>query len=153
VHHELQQTMNDLVGLIRRESEVKQALGELEKFRDRAAAVAVSGGRAYNPGWHVALDLRNMLLVAECVAIAALERQESRGGHTREDFPAMSPEWRKVNLILTLSGDKVELTHKPLPVMRPDQLALFDVAELKKYMTEEELAGLPSAPAASEKGH
>ena len=76
-----------------------------------------------------------------------------RGGHTREDFPAMSPEWRKVNLILTLSGDKVELTHKPLPVMRPDQLALFDVAELKKYMTEEELAGLPSAPAASEKGH
>ena len=153
VHHELQQTMNDLVGLIRRESEVKQALGELEKFRDRAAAVAVSGGRAYNPGWHVALDLRNMLLVAECVAIAALERQESRGGHTREDFPAMSPEWRKVNLILTLSGDKVELTHKPLPVMRPDQLALFDVAELQKYMTEEELAGLPSSPAASEKGH
>ena len=153
VHHELQQTMNDLVGLIRRESEVKQALVELEKFRDRAAAVAVSGGRAYNPGWHVALDLRNMLLVAECVAIAALERQESRGGHTREDFPAMSPEWRKVNLILTLSGDKVELTHKPLPAMRPDQLALFDVAELKKYMTEEELAGLPSAPAASEKGH
>jgi len=153
VHHELQQTMNDLVGLIRRESEVKQALGELEKFRDRAAAVAVSGGRAYNPGWHVALDLRNMLLVAECVAIAALERQESRGGHTREDFPAMSPEWRKVNLILTLSGDKVELAHKPLPVMRPDLLALFDVAELKKYMTEEELAGLPSAPAASEEGH
>ena len=153
VHHELQQTMNDLVGLIRREHEVKQALGELEKFRERTATVTVSGGRAYNPGWHVALDLRNMLLVAECVALAALERQESRGGHTREDFPAMSPEWRKVNLILTLSGDKVELTHKPLPAMRPDQLALFDVAELKKYMTEEELAGLPSAPAASEKGH
>jgi succinate dehydrogenase / fumarate reductase flavoprotein subunit len=153
VHHELQQTMNDLVGLIRREHEVKQALGELEKFRERAATVTVSGGRAYNPGWHVALDLRNMLLVAECVALAALERQESRGGHTREDFPAMNPEWRKVNLILTLSGDKVELTHKPLPAMRPDQLALFDVAELKKYMTEEELAGLPAAPAASEEGH
>src|SRR6516162_8962453 len=153
VHHELQQTMNDLVGIIRREHEVKQALTELEKFRERASRVSVPGGRAYNPGWHVALDLRNMLLVAECVALAALERQESRGGHTREDFPAMSPEWRKVNLILTLSGDKVELTHNPLPVMRPDQLALFDVAELKKYMTEEELAGLPSAPAASEKGH
>jgi succinate dehydrogenase / fumarate reductase flavoprotein subunit len=153
VHHELQQTMNDLVGLIRHEHEVKQALGELEKFRERAAAVTVSGGRAYNPGWHVALDLRNMLLVAECVALAALERQESRGGHTREDFPVMNPEWRKVNLILTLSGDRVELTHKPLPVMRPDLLALFDGAELKKYMTEEELAGLPSALAASEKGH
>ena len=152
VHHELQQTMNDLVGLIRRESELKEALEALVKFKERAANVAAPGGRAYNPGWHVALDLRNMLLVAECVALAALERQESRGGHTREDFPAMSPEWRKVNLILTLSGDKVELTHKPLPVMRPDQLALFDVAELKKYMTEQELAGLGSA-AASEEGH
>jgi succinate dehydrogenase / fumarate reductase, flavoprotein subunit len=108
----------------------------------------VAGGRAYNPGWHVALDLRNMLLVAECVALAALERQESRGGHTREDYPAMSPEWRKVNLICALSGDQVGLTRKPLPTMRPDLLALFDKAELKKYMTEEELAGLPSAPSA-----
>jgi succinate dehydrogenase / fumarate reductase flavoprotein subunit len=149
VHHELQQTMNDLVGIIRREHEVKQALTELEKFRERAARVSVPGERAYNPGWHVALDLRNMLLVAECVALAALERQESRGGHTREDFPVMSPEWRKVNLILTVTGDKVELTHKPLPVMRQDLLALFDKAELKKYMTEEELAGLSSTPAAS----
>jgi succinate dehydrogenase / fumarate reductase flavoprotein subunit len=160
VHHELQQTMNDLVGLIRRESEVKAALGELEKFKERASRVAVPGERAYNPGWHYSLDLRNMLLVAECVAMAALERQESRGGHTREDYPEMSPEWRKVNLILTLTGDKLELTHKPLPVMRPDQLGLFDKGELKKYMTEEELAGLPgpqtpasSATAAAEEGH
>jgi succinate dehydrogenase / fumarate reductase flavoprotein subunit len=146
VHAELQQTMNDLVGLIRRESEVTQALTELEKFRERAAQVAVPGERAYNPGWHYAIDLRNMLLVAECVALAALERQESRGGHTRDDFPAMSADWRKVNLVLTLTGDKVELTHQPLPVMRPDLLALFDKAELKKYMTEEELAGLPELP-------
>jgi len=149
VHHELQQTMQDLVGLIRREHEVKAALGELEKFKERAARVAVPGERAYNPGWHYALDMRNMLLVAECVALAALERQESRGGHTREDFPAMSPEWRKVNLVLTLTGDKVELTHQPLPAMRPDLLELFDKSELKKYMTEEELAGLPSAPPAA----
>jgi succinate dehydrogenase / fumarate reductase, flavoprotein subunit len=149
VHSELQQTMNDLVGIIRREHEVEQALTELEKFRERASRVSVAGGRAYNPGWHVALDLRNMLLVAECVALAALERQESRGGHTREDYPAMSPEWRKVNLICTLSGDRVELTRKPLSAMRPDLLGLFDKAELKKYMTEEELAGLPSAPSAA----
>jgi succinate dehydrogenase flavoprotein subunit len=152
VHAELQQAMNDLVGLIRRESEVKQALTELEKFRERAARVAVPGERAYNPGWHYAIDLRNMLLVAECVALAALERQESRGGHTREDFPVMSPEWRKVNLILTLTGDKVELAHQPLPVMRQDLLELFEAAELKKYMTEEELAGLPSATS-PEGGH
>jgi succinate dehydrogenase / fumarate reductase, flavoprotein subunit len=154
VHHELQQTMQDLVGLIRREPEVKAALGELEKFKERAANVAVPGGRAYNPGWHVALDLRNMLLVAECVALAALERQESRGGHTREDYPEMSPEWRKVNLIETLTGDTVSLTRKPMPVMRPDLLGLFDKSELKKYMTEEELTGLAPAPAAaSEEGH
>jgi succinate dehydrogenase / fumarate reductase flavoprotein subunit len=147
VHSELQQTMNDLVGLIRREQEVKDAMAALEKFKERTAVVAVPGERAYNPGWHYALDLRNMLLVAECVAMAALEREESRGGHTREDYPGMSPEWRKVNLILTLDGDKVEMVHKPLPVMRMDLLELFDVNELKKYMTEEELAGLP-APAA-----
>jgi len=158
VHHELQQTMHDLVGLIRRESEVKAALGELEKFKERAANVAVPGGRAYNPGWHVALDLRNMLLVAECVALAALERQESRGGHTREDYPEMSAEWRKVNLIETLTGDTVSLTRKPVPVMRPDLLGLFDKSELKKYMTAEELTGLPStdasaAASASEEGH
>jgi succinate dehydrogenase / fumarate reductase flavoprotein subunit len=151
VHAELQQTMNDLVGIIRREHEVKQALAELEKFRERAAQVAVPGGRAYNPGWHYAQDLRNMLLVAECVALAALERQESRGGHTREDYPGMSAEWRKVNLIVSLSGDSVQLTRKPLPTMRPDLLALFEVSELKKYMTEEELAGLPGADAAADK--
>jgi succinate dehydrogenase / fumarate reductase flavoprotein subunit len=150
VHHELQQTMNDLVGLIRRESELKQALEELVKFKERAAAVAVPGGRAYNPGWHYALDLRNMLLVAECVALAALERQESRGGHTREDYPVMSPEWRKENLVLTLSGDRVALAHQPIPVIRPDLLALFEKSELKKYMTEDELAGLPAT--ASEEG-
>jgi succinate dehydrogenase / fumarate reductase flavoprotein subunit len=152
VHAELQQTMNDLVGLIRREQEVKDALASLEKFRERAASVAVPGERAYNPGWHYALDLRNMLLVADCVATAALERQESRGGHTREDYPEMSPEWRKVNLVLSLHGDKLEMVHKPVPVIRPDLLALFDKSELKKYMTEEELAGLP-ASAASEEGH
>jgi succinate dehydrogenase / fumarate reductase flavoprotein subunit len=144
VHAELQQTMNDLVGLIRREHEVKHALEELVSFKERAARVAVPGGRAYNPGWHYALDLRNMLLVAECVAMAALERQESRGGHTREDYPEMSPEWRKVNLILTLSGDQVAMTRKPLPKVRPDLLALFEKSELKKYMTEEELADLPA---------
>ena len=91
VHAELQQTMNDLVGIIRRESEVRDALAALEKFKERAANLSVPGERAYNPGWHYAQDLRNMLLVAECVAMAALERKESRGGHTREDYPAHGP--------------------------------------------------------------
>jgi succinate dehydrogenase flavoprotein subunit len=152
IHGELQVIMNDLVGLIRRESEMKTALVELDKLRVREAQVSAPGGRAYNPGWHLALDLRNMLVVAECVAQAALERQESRGGHTRDDYPGMSPEWRKINLICSASAQgTVSLTRQPNPPMRTDLLELFDVSELKKYMTEEELAGLPGADAAEEK--
>ena len=148
IHGELQTIMNDLVGLIRRESEMKTALVELDKLRARVAQVSAPGGRAYNPGWHLALDLRNMLVVAECVAQSALERQESRGGHTREDYPAMSPEWRKVNLICSLDADgDVTLRQQPMVPMRTDLLELFDVSELHKYMTDEELAGLPGADA------
>ncbi|MGO9160544.1 MAG: fumarate reductase/succinate dehydrogenase flavoprotein subunit [Streptosporangiaceae bacterium] len=150
VHSELQQTMNELVGIIRREDEVKEALTELEKLRERAARVSVKGGRAYNPGWHLALDLRNMLLVSDCIAQAALERQESRGGHTREDYPQMSPGWRKLNLVCRLDGDTVTLTRQPLVPMRPDLLDLFDRPELKKYLTEEELPADTPAPAGTE---
>jgi succinate dehydrogenase / fumarate reductase, flavoprotein subunit len=148
IHGELQTVMNDLVGLIRRESELKTALVDLDKLRARAAQVSAPGGRAYNPGWHLSLDLRNMLAVGECVAQAALERQESRGGHTREDYPAMSPEWRKVNLICSLDADSdVTLKHQPIVPMRMDLLELFDVSELHKYMTDEELAGLSTGAA------
>ena len=139
VHSEVQQTMSDLVGIIRKEEEIKQALAELEKLRARAANVSAEGGPAYNPGWHLALDLRNILLIADCVAQAALERQESRGGHTRDDFPGMSPEWRKVNVIEALDGDRVSLRRQPMPPMRDDLLALFDRAELEKYYTDPEL--------------
>jgi succinate dehydrogenase / fumarate reductase flavoprotein subunit len=149
VHAELQDIMTNLVGLIRTEKEMVQALGELDKLKERAHKVSAGGGRSYNPGWHLALDLRNMLLVAECVALAALERQESRGGHTRDDFPQMSPEWRKINLICTLDGDRVELTRQPMEPMRPDLLALFDRDELKKYLTDEELPAPSAAPAAT----
>jgi len=147
VHAEVQQTMSSLVGIIRREDEIKSALAELEKLGERAAAVSAEGGSAYNPGWHLALDLRNIMLMAHCVALAALERQESRGGHTRDDYPGMSPEWRKVNLVCALDGDKVTIARQPLPPMREDLIALFDRAELNKYMTEEELAAWPAAAA------
>ena len=79
--------MNDLVGIIRTREELEKSLGEIEKFKERAKHLVVSGDRQYNPGWHLAIDLRNMLLVSECIAKAALEREESRGGHTREDHP------------------------------------------------------------------
>src|SRR6201987_2149190 len=128
VHAELQQTMNDLVGIIRRGPEVKEALAALERFKERADAVSVPGERAYNPGWHYAQDLRNMLLVAECIAMAALEREESRGGHTREDPPEMSPEWRKFTLTLTPNGEKVEMVPQPIPALRADLLDLFEIS-------------------------
>jgi succinate dehydrogenase / fumarate reductase flavoprotein subunit len=149
VHSEVQQTMSDLVGIIRKEDEIKAALAELEKLRARAANVSAEGGPAYNPGWHLALDLRNILLIADCVAEAALERQESRGGHTRDDFPGMSPEWRKVNLICTLDGDHVVLKKQPMAPMRSDLLALFDRGELTKYYTDAELPPEPETAQSS----
>ncbi|HEY7488765.1 MAG TPA: fumarate reductase/succinate dehydrogenase flavoprotein subunit [Streptosporangiaceae bacterium] len=146
VHGELQQTMNDLVGIIRKEEELTQALAALEKLRARVAEagvqpVAAGGGRGYHPGWHLALDLRNMLLVSQCVAKAALERHESRGGHTRDDYPAMSAEWRKVNLICRLGADEneVDLVRQDGVPMRDDLISLFDIDELRKYVTKAEL--------------
>jgi succinate dehydrogenase / fumarate reductase flavoprotein subunit len=151
VHDELRQTMSSLVGIIRREDEIKTALADLEQLRERAANVKAEGGSAYNPGWHEALDLRNMMLIAECVAQSALERQESRGGHTRDDFPQMSAEWRKVNLVCSLDGDRVILKQQPTPPMRPDLMALFERDELAKYYTEAELP--PAEPAKAEESH
>jgi succinate dehydrogenase / fumarate reductase flavoprotein subunit len=125
IQQDLQQTMNDLVGIIRTGEELTRSLEEIEAFKERAKQLHVEGHRQYNPGWHLALDLRNMLIVSESIAKAALE--ESRGGHTRDDFPQTDHEvWGKKNLVVTLDdgGDGVVLSEKPLPEM-PD--------ELKKY--------------------
>ena len=118
--------MNDLVGIIRTADELEQSLKEIEQLKERAAQLKVEGGRAYNPGWHLSIDIHNMLLVSECIAKAALARQESRGGHTRDDFPGPDPTWGAKNLVLTLNsaGDGVDLAEKPLPVM-PDELKTF----------------------------
>jgi succinate dehydrogenase / fumarate reductase flavoprotein subunit len=147
VMNELQQVMQDLVGIIRRRHELEESLKRLADLRERAANVTATGGRRYNPGWHLALDLRNMLLVSECTARAALEREESRGGHTREDFPAMDPKWRQINLVCALNEGEVRLSAKPVPAIPPDLAALFDRGELAKYLTEEELAAFDAAGA------
>ncbi|MDQ0599176.1 succinate dehydrogenase / fumarate reductase flavoprotein subunit [Streptomyces canus] len=151
LHQELQQAMNDLVGIIRREPEMKQALEKLAELRVRARRAGVEGHRQFNPGWHLALDLRNMLLVSECVARAALERTESRGGHTREDHPTMDRKWRRINLLCRLTDPtgglaatdpvrgQIELTRETTDPIRSDLLALFDKEELVKYLAEEEL--------------
>jgi succinate dehydrogenase / fumarate reductase flavoprotein subunit len=141
VHHDLQQMMNDLVGIIRREGEVAEAIARLAQLKERAAKVVVEGHRQFNPGWHLAIDLRNMLLVSECVAKAALERTESRGGHTREDHPRMEPTWRKQLLVCIAEGDGIRLQHQEQIPMREDLLALFEYDELQKYFTSDELSG------------
>ena len=136
---QLQQVMNDLVGIIRTEEEMRSALQRLDELRRRADDLAVEGNRQFNPGWHLALDLRNMLLVSECVARAAVRRTESRGGHTRDDHPQMDPEWRATLLACTAAEDGVRVTEKSQPVLRADLAELFEVAELRKYCTEDEL--------------
>jgi succinate dehydrogenase / fumarate reductase flavoprotein subunit len=140
LQQDLQAVMGDLVGIIRRAGELTDALKRLQELKQRVANVGAAGGRRYNPGWHLAIDLRNMLVVSECTAKAALEREESRGGHTREDFPGMNPQWRKVNLVCSLddAGD-VHLERKPLPKMRGELISLFDRVELSKYLTDDEL--------------
>src|SRR6185312_716782 len=135
LHQELQQTMNDLVGIIRKEEEMREALAKLEELKSRSEKLSVEGTRAFNPGWHLALDLRNMLAVSECVARAALLRQESRGGHTRDDFPKMDAHWRGRNLICSVEGDGILVEEQPMPAMRGDLLALFERDELAKYLT------------------
>ena len=148
LHQELQQGMNDLVGLIRTAEEMRQALAKLDELKVRAAKVSVEGHRQFNPGWHLALDLRNMLAVSECVARAALLREESRGGHTRDDFPTMDPKWRQKNLICSLTdGAAVDVVEQPMIPMRSDLIALFDRDELAKYLTDEELPAASEEPA------
>ncbi|MBV9058669.1 MAG: fumarate reductase/succinate dehydrogenase flavoprotein subunit [Pseudonocardiales bacterium] len=140
LHQELQQAMNDLVGIIRKADEMELALKKLGELRRRADHVAVEGHRQFNPGWHLALDLRNMIAVSECVARAALARAESRGGHTRDDYPEMDPEWRHVLLRCTQDADgdvRVERTMQ-IP-MRADLVDLFELDELKKYFTADEI--------------
>jgi succinate dehydrogenase / fumarate reductase flavoprotein subunit len=122
VQIDLQTTMNDLVGIIRTAPEVQQALDRIEELKGRIARLSVEGHRQYNPGWHLALDLPHMLRVSECIARAALERQESRGGHTRDDYPGPDDEWARTNLICTADGEGIALSRQPLPVM-PDELA------------------------------
>ena len=137
---ELQQTMNDLVGIIRTKHEIEQALKVIDDLKLRAREVSVVGGREYNPGWHLALDLPKQLLVSEAMARSALTREESRGGHTRDDFPQMDPQWRQVVLASRLVDDGIEAQQQPLPLMQEELATLFDGKELGKYMTSEELA-------------
>jgi succinate dehydrogenase / fumarate reductase flavoprotein subunit len=125
---DLQDTMQSLVGIIRREDELRKALGELDTLEDRAGRLRVEGNRYFNPGWHLALDLPSLLTVARCTTLAALERKESRGGHTRDDFPGPDPAFGTVNVVVGRDPATGEVTvrQEPLPQMPDDLKALFD---------------------------
>jgi succinate dehydrogenase / fumarate reductase flavoprotein subunit len=118
---DLQNVMHDLVGIIRTADELERALKELGELRERAGRVAVEGHRQFNPGWHLAMDLQSLLMVSECIATAALARRESRGGHTRDDYPKPDPEFAGVNHVLRLRDGKLQLSTEALPQL-PDEL-------------------------------
>ena len=140
LHAELQEVTHNLVGIIRTGAELKEAIERIAEIRKRSANVAVSGGRKFNPGFHLAFDLDNMLLVAESTAKSAIGREESRGGHTRDDFPGMNSGWRQFNHIASFDGNQVSVRKQALPFMPKELFDLFEVDELKKYMTPEEIA-------------
>jgi len=140
LHQELQEVTHNLVGIIRTKSELDEAIVKIADIRRRSADVTVAGDRKFNPGFHLAFDLDNMLLVAESSAKSAVLREESRGGHTRDDFPGMNSEWRQVNHIASFDGVQVNVQKKALPVLPKELFDLFDPHELEKYMTPEEMS-------------
>jgi succinate dehydrogenase / fumarate reductase flavoprotein subunit len=121
VQHDLQDMMQDLVGIVRVEDEMKRALEGLAGLKQRAAQAGVAGNREYNPGWHTALDLDNLLTVSEAVTLAAIERKESRGGHFRDDYPDKDPAYATFNILISKGPDgEMQVRRQPLPPMRDD---------------------------------
>jgi succinate dehydrogenase / fumarate reductase flavoprotein subunit len=122
IQKDLQETMQDLVGIVRTETEMREALKKIGNFQTRAEKTAVTGNREYNPGWHTALDLKNLLITSEAITRAALERKESRGAQFREDYPDKDERFSKVNTIVSKSVDgSMQVRLEPVPEM-PDYL-------------------------------
>jgi succinate dehydrogenase / fumarate reductase flavoprotein subunit len=127
VQQDLQAKMQDLVGIVRREEEMQKALETLGELKRRAGTVSVTGNREYNPGWHTALDLRNLLSISEAITRAALERKESRGGHFRDDYPDKNPEYATFNIIVQRRPDgAMQLTRQPISPMPQELKAVIE---------------------------
>jgi succinate dehydrogenase / fumarate reductase flavoprotein subunit len=127
VQEDLQDTMQTLVGIVRQESEMKEAVTRLQGFKERASRVGVSGHREYNGGWHTAIDLLNLLDVAEAIALSAIERRESRGGHFREDFPDKQDEFGKINIMVKQApGGGIQVSRVPIPEIPPELKAVIE---------------------------
>jgi succinate dehydrogenase / fumarate reductase, flavoprotein subunit len=131
VQESLQETMQDNVGIVRAQPEMEHALQEIGKLRQRAARVGVKGNREYNPGWHTALDLNNLLTVSEAIARSAIERKESRGGHFRDDYPDKDPAYATFNFLVRKDGKsgEMQIAREPIPPM-PAHLAAI-IEEMK----------------------
>ena len=127
VHRDLQETMQNYVGIFRNEGDLKKGLADIEKLRERAEHVRVEGSRLFNPGWHLARDVKSMLTVSEAVALSALERKESRGAHSRIDYPNYDEHWGRLNNIVSRDGDGMRLTLSPITDLP---------AELKQILEE-----------------
>ncbi|MBI1797447.1 MAG: fumarate reductase/succinate dehydrogenase flavoprotein subunit [Candidatus Eisenbacteria bacterium] len=139
VHQALQECMDTFVGIFRVAGDLERALGTLETLKQRARDVRIEGSRMYNPGWHLARDLRNMLTVSEAITRAALLRTESRGAHSRLDHPGLDPALGRVNMCVTKDGEAMKVAPTPLPEMPAELKALFDAGA----------AGTAAAPAAA----
>ena len=129
VHRDLQETMQSYVGIFRNEADLKRGLDEIQKLKERAAHLRVDGSRLFNPGWHLGRDLKSMLTVSEAVALSALERKESRGAHSRIDFPNYDEQWSKLNNIVSRDGDGMRLSHLPIAEMPSDLRAIVEEKE------------------------
>ena len=129
IHRELQETMQNLVGIFRSEEDLQRGLAEVRALKERAARVRVEGSRLFNPGWHLARDLKSMLTVSEAVALSALARNESRGAHSRIDYPNYDQTWGQQNNIVTRDGSEMRLTQAPTPEMPAE---LKEIAETKE---------------------
>jgi succinate dehydrogenase / fumarate reductase flavoprotein subunit len=117
VQNDLQDMMQKLVGIVRLEDEMKEALVGLKKLNERSAKASVTGNIDFNPGWHTALDLRNLLTVSEAITLSAIERKESRGGQFREDYPEKDPAFAKFNISVKEVDGEMKVSHIPLPEM------------------------------------
>ena len=126
IHADLQECMQSLVGIIRTEPELNQALMIIQQLKERSRNVKVEGNRHYNPGWHLALDLHSLLNFSEAATLAAIERKESRGGHTRDDFPNTDAKYAKLNIIVRRKNGEMSLSQEPLPEMPGDLKALLE---------------------------
>ena len=129
IQRDLQDSMGSLVGIFRTESDLKEGIQNIERLKDRAKNVSVEGSRLYNPGWHLALDLRNLLIVSESIARAAILRKESRGAHSRLDYPTADARFGKVNMAVRKAGDRMDVREAPLTGLPAELQKIYDDVE------------------------